>query len=81
MKKILLMIAAAASLTAAAETVAGVDYEDGIFLLNEGAYGHVHGFIYFRSTVHNRSVIKQRFLFSSAPVYSFLERNGITAHS
>ena len=39
MKKILLMIAAAASLTAAAETVAGVDYEDGIFLLNEGAYG------------------------------------------
>ena len=37
MKKILLMIAAAASLTAAAETVAGVDYEDGIFLLNEGA--------------------------------------------
>ena len=50
MKKILLMIAAAASLTAAAETVAGVDYEDGIFLLNEGAYGHVHGFIYFRSS-------------------------------
>ena len=50
MKKILLMIAAAASLAAAAETVAGVDYEDGIFLLNEGAYGHVHGFIYFRSS-------------------------------
>lgn len=50
MKKILLMIAAVASLTAAAETVAGVDYEDGIFLLNEGAYGYVHGFIYFRSS-------------------------------
>ena len=50
MKKFLLMIAAAASLTAAAETVAGVDYEDGIFLLNEGAYGYVHGFIYFRSS-------------------------------
>ncbi|MGN0229032.1 MAG: DUF5074 domain-containing protein [Muribaculaceae bacterium] len=50
MKKILLMITAAASLTAAAQTVSGVDYEDGMFLLNEGAYGHVHGFMYFRSS-------------------------------
>ena len=45
MKKILLMITAAASLTAVAQTVSGVDYEDGMFLLNEGAYGHVHIFV------------------------------------
>ena len=50
MKKFLLMISAAACLTASAETVANVDYEDGIFLLNEGWYGHVHGYMYFRAS-------------------------------
>ena len=50
MKKFLLMITAAACLTASAETVANVDYEDGIFLLNEGWYGHVHGYMYFRAS-------------------------------
>ena len=50
MKKFLLMISAAACLTASAQTVANVDYEDGIFLLNEGWYGHVHGYMYFRAS-------------------------------